>query len=196
MTDIFDHIVLPVADPDDAAATCEALSAHDVGSVVAVHVIEKAGGAPDKAGVEQREEYAEEIFAVVRDRMPDGVPVETEIAFDTDVADAVFRVAAEVDATAVVITPRGGSRWVRLLTGDVALSLVTENDRPVVVLPDVADDEYDDPVTDPDEDGVEDGATDEDIADAIDAADRELAAETDARPTDEETDDTSEEGAE
>jgi len=38
--------------------------------------------------------------------------------------------------TSIVVTPRGGSRFVRLLTGDVALELVTESDRPVVVLPD------------------------------------------------------------
>jgi len=30
--------------------------------VVVVNVIEKAGGAPDKASVEQREEYARDIF--------------------------------------------------------------------------------------------------------------------------------------
>jgi nucleotide-binding universal stress UspA family protein len=55
------------------------------------------------------------------------------------VADAIFAAADDYGATAIVITPRGGSRWVQLLTGDVALSLVTETDRPVVVLPDVGD---------------------------------------------------------
>jgi nucleotide-binding universal stress UspA family protein len=139
MTDLLDRIVLPVADPDDAVATCDALAGQEVGSVVAVHVIEKAGGAPDKASVEQREEYADEIFAVVEERLADSIPVETEVAFGTDVAEAIFDVAGDVDATAIVITPRGGSRWIRMLTGDVALSLVTETDRPVVVLPDVGD---------------------------------------------------------
>jgi len=137
MSDLFDRVVLPVADPDDAAATCEALSDYEVGAVLAVHVIEKAGGAPDKASVDQREEYADEIFAVVEDRLADSVTVETRVAFGTDVPETIFDVADEYDATAIVITPRGGSRWIRLLTGDVALSLVTENDRPVVVLPDV-----------------------------------------------------------
>ena len=44
MTDLFDRIVLPVADPEDATVTCGALAEHEVGSVLAVHVIEKAGG--------------------------------------------------------------------------------------------------------------------------------------------------------
>jgi nucleotide-binding universal stress UspA family protein len=137
VTDLFDRIVVPVADPDDAAATCRALDDYDVGAVLAVHVIEKAGGAPDKASVEQREEYAAEIFEVVTDHLDGTADLETRVAFGTDVAETIFEVADEFDATSVVITPRGGSRWVRLLTGDVALSLVTETDRPVVVLPDV-----------------------------------------------------------
>lgn len=136
MTELFERVLLPVADPEDARATCDALADHEVGSVVAVHVIEKAGGAPDKASVEQREEFAEDTFRAVEACLADSVPIETRVAFGTDVPDTIFEVADDIDATAIVITPRGGSRWIRLLTGDVALSLVTESDRPVVVLPD------------------------------------------------------------
>lgn len=139
MTDLFDRVVLPVADPDDAAASADALSAQEFGSVLVVHVIEKGGGAPDKASVEQREDYAEEIFAGVRERLGDAKTVETTVAFGTDVTETIFDVAADHSATAIVITPRGGSRWMRLFTGDVALSLVTETDRPVVVLPDLGE---------------------------------------------------------
>ncbi|MFB6152400.1 MAG: universal stress protein [Haloarculaceae archaeon] len=146
MSDLFERVVLPVADPEDAAASCRALSGHDVGSVLAVHVVEKGGGAPDKASVEQREKYAIEVFEVVRDHLGADFDVETEITYGTDVAEAIFAAADGADATAIVITPRGGSRWIRLLTGDVALSLVTESDRPVVVLPDVYDDDEAPPV--------------------------------------------------
>lgn len=135
MTDLLERVVLPVADPDDAAASAEALAANEFGSVLVVHVVEKAGGAVDKASVEQREQRAEEMFEAARQRLTDA-RIETEVAYGTDVAETVFDVADDHDATAIVITPRGGSRWVRLLTGDVALSLVTETDRPVVVLPD------------------------------------------------------------
>lgn len=131
---------MPVASEADARATCAAaadrIAAAD-GRAVVVHVIEKADGAPDKASVEQREEYAEEIFAAAREAYEDaGIEVETRLAFGTDVAEAIFEVAADEDATAVAFTPREGSRWVKLLTGDVALNLVSNADLPVVVLPD------------------------------------------------------------
>jgi nucleotide-binding universal stress UspA family protein len=138
MTNLFERVVVPVASPEDARATGRALGPHlgpDDG-VVAVHVIEKAGGAPDKASVEQREEYATEVFDALRDALA-GQTVETKLQYGTDVTDAIFEAAGECDASAIVVTPRGGSRWLRLLTGDVALELVTETDRPVVVLPDV-----------------------------------------------------------
>jgi nucleotide-binding universal stress UspA family protein len=135
MADLLSRVCVPVADPDDARRTCLALREYDPKSVVAIHVIEKAGGAIDKASVEQREERAEEIFAVVTDCLTD-VSVETDLRYGTDVTGAIFEAAADHDASAIVFSPRHGSRWVRLLTGDVALDLVTDTDRPVIVLPD------------------------------------------------------------
>ncbi|WP_225334769.1 universal stress protein [Halomicrobium urmianum] len=135
MTDLFERVLLPIAEKEDARATARAVRDHlDDGSrVIAVHVIEKAGGAPDKASVEQRELEAEDAFEAIRDGLGD---VDTEIRYGTDVADTIFEAAADHDVSSIVITPRGGSRFVRLLTGDVALDIVTESDRPVVVLPD------------------------------------------------------------
>ena len=138
MTDLFARVLLPVASVEDAEATARAVAPYlaGTGTVVAVHVIEKAGGAPDKASVEQRETYAGEVFEAVRAELGE---VETDLRFDTAVEDAIFAAAADHDATAIVFTPRGGSRWLRLLTGDVTLHVVTETDRPVVVLPDTGD---------------------------------------------------------
>lgn len=142
--DPFEHAVLPVADLDDARTTARAalpqLRRAD-GRATLVHVVEKAGGAPDKAGVEQREEYAGETFAAANEVLGDAIDVDERLAFGTDVAETIFEVADEVDATCITFTPRGGNRWIRLLTGDVALSLITETDRPVVVVP--AEDEGD-----------------------------------------------------
>ena len=145
MGELLSRVVLPVASEDDARATCDAVLPHVVdagGSVVAVHVIEKAGGAPDKAGVEQREEYAEGVFAVVEDACRNAdVAVETDLRFDTDVVDAIFEAAHDHDASAVAFTPRDGSRWLDLLTGSHSRELVKSADLPVVVFPAEDEDE-------------------------------------------------------
>jgi nucleotide-binding universal stress UspA family protein len=138
MADLLDRVLLPVADEDDATASARALKNQQYGDVVVVNVIEKAGGAVDKASVEQRELDAEDMFAAASAVLGD---VETDIYYGTDIVDTIFEAADDIDATAVVVTPRGGNRFVRLLSGDVALKMITENDRPVVVLPDGDSDE-------------------------------------------------------
>lgn len=130
---------MPLADPEDAAATYEAIRPHLLdggGPPTVVHVIEKAGGAPDKAGVEQREAYAEEVFEAFASRAEtDDIEVATEVAFGTDVADTIIEVAGRLDATAIVFRSRGGSSWIDLATGRVRSKLLDRADRPVVVLP-------------------------------------------------------------
>jgi nucleotide-binding universal stress UspA family protein len=137
---LFRRIVLPVASEADArtsAASVRSRLPDTNGSVVVVHVIEKAGGAPDKASVEQREEYARDIFEVVEAAFA-GTEIDlgTDIRYGTDIAGTILDAADEFDASAVVFTSRGGSRWLKLLTGDTATSLIENADRPVVVLPD------------------------------------------------------------
>lgn len=141
MTALLERVVLPVVSVDDATASARALAPHAPAHIIAVHVIEKAGGAPDKASVEQREVEAEKIFSALEGALAENIGLETDLRYGTDVAETVFDAAADHDATAVVIRPRGGSRWVQLLTGDVALDIVTKTDRPVVVLPDIAEDQ-------------------------------------------------------
>ncbi|MBV0924821.1 universal stress protein [Halomicroarcula limicola] len=138
MAELLDRVLLPVASEEDAVTSARALSRRPHGEVVVINVVEKAGGAPDKAGVEQREEAAAEMFAAAREILGD---VETDIYYGTDVTETIFDAAEEIDATAVVVTPRGGNRFVRMITGDVALRMITDNDRPVVVLPDEDADE-------------------------------------------------------
>lgn len=142
---LFEHALVPVASPEDAAATMRAIRPYVAAArsdVTVVNVIEKAGGAPDKASVEQREEYAQEIFDAARSEMDDSeITLTTEVRYGTDVAETIIETANDVDASAIVFTPRGSSRWVRLLTGDVADSLVSESDLPVLTLPDVEDDD-------------------------------------------------------
>lgn len=135
----FQRIVVPIANRDDAAETSDALLPYMEDSnptVIAVHVIEKAGGAPDKASVEQREQYAEDIFTIVTDGFDDtDVSLETDLRYGTDIAESIIDAAHDRNANAIVFTPRGGNRWRKLLSGDVAHKLVENSDIPVIVLP-------------------------------------------------------------
>ncbi|GAB3690362.1 hypothetical protein GCM10028857_26670 [Salinarchaeum chitinilyticum] len=134
-----DTVLVPLASEDDAATTAAALSAaiDAEGRIVLLHVIEKAGGAPDKASVEQRELRAEEIFEAARDHLAaDGRTVETEIRYGTDVADTIGATAEDLDADLIAFSPREAGRLTRLLTGDTSLDLLTDAPVPLVVLPD------------------------------------------------------------
>jgi nucleotide-binding universal stress UspA family protein len=143
--ELLSNVVVPVAGPDDAAATVEAALPHVAaagGVVTAVYVVEKAGGGIDKASVEQREELAAEAFAVVEEACADaGIDCDTHVLYGTDVVDAIVEAARDRDASAIVFSPRAQSRWIDLITGDLSDRLVTEADRPVVVFPDAEADE-------------------------------------------------------
>jgi nucleotide-binding universal stress UspA family protein len=133
-------VVVPVASPDDAAKTVEAAAPHldDTDRLLLTHVIEKAGGAPDKASVEQREEYAEEVFEAAHDALENAdatVDTETRLVFGTSISDAVFDLCEEVGASSVALVPRETSRLLGLLVGDRMRSFVEDNNVPVVALP-------------------------------------------------------------
>lgn len=145
---LLDRVVVPVADPDDAHATARALRSAPLpegASILVVFVVEKAGGAPDKASVEQRELYGRDLFEAFETAFDsDAATVETDLLYGTDVAATIVEAAHEADASAIAFTPRGGSRWIKLLTGDVATSLVEGSDLPVIVFPDAEEAATDD----------------------------------------------------
>lgn len=126
------HILVPVANKDDALSTAESLESYNPDRVTTLFVVEKGEGVPDKTPVEQSEEMAEEAFAAVRTVFPEA---ESEIAYSRSIVDAIFQAANEIDASAIVFRSRGGNRLLQLLSGDLALKLVTQADRPVIALP-------------------------------------------------------------
>jgi nucleotide-binding universal stress UspA family protein len=141
---LFRRVVVPVASQTDAGATAAALApclgaAGD--TVVAVHVLPDEPPAGDEVAAEERAEFAEAMFDRLTAGLADAdVEVETHLRSGDDVAAAIIDAARERDASAIAFTPRGGSRWVKLLTGDVSTTLVNESDVPVVVLPDADED--------------------------------------------------------
>ena len=130
--DLLAHVLLPVANEEDALATAAALEPYRPERVTALHVVEKGGGVPDKTPVEQSEELAEESYAAVRTVFPDA---DDHTAYGRDVVGAINEAAAEVGASAIAYRSRGGSRIMQFLSGDLSLKLVTDADRPVIALP-------------------------------------------------------------
>lgn len=125
------HVLVPVADEADAAATATALKGYQVDRVTAVHVVEKGAGAPDKTPVEQSEEMAEAAFTAFHLTYPDAG---TELTYHDNIVRGILNIAEDLDASAIAFRPRGGSRLTQFLAGDRALRLITEADRPVIAL--------------------------------------------------------------
>lgn len=135
----FDGTVLaPVADPEDGERTARAIAPRleDSSTLVIVHVVKKGGGTIDAVPLEQREEYAEEIFDSARTELVDtDATVDTDILFAPDIVDAIFGEAENRGADAVVFVPRRASALTELLSGGVARRLVKDAKMPVVALP-------------------------------------------------------------
>jgi len=131
-TDLLEHVLLPVANEDDALATARVLEPYDPAHVTALHVVEKGEGVPDKTPVEQSKEVAEESYAAVRTVFPDA---DDNTAYARNVVEAIFDAADDVGASAIAYRARSGGRIMKFLSGDMSLRLVTNAEIPVVALP-------------------------------------------------------------
>ncbi|UVE49521.1 universal stress protein [Haloferax larsenii] len=131
-TNLTSHVLVPVANEDDARVTAKALEPYSVGRVTVVHVVEKGEGVPDKTPVEQSESLAAESFAAFRETFPDA---ESRMTYRRAVVEGIVDVADDIDASAIAFHPRESGRIVKLLTGDRTLHLVTSAPLPIIALP-------------------------------------------------------------
>jgi len=131
-SELLSHVLVPVANAADARKTARALAPYDPERVTALHVVEKGEGVPDKTPVEQSEGEAAEAYAAVREQFPEAGD---HTAYGRDIASAIFEAAEDIEASAIVYRSRGSGRLMQFLSGDIALKLVTETDRPVIALP-------------------------------------------------------------
>jgi nucleotide-binding universal stress UspA family protein len=135
--ELFERVLIPIASEDDARMARETILPYlaDCGGVATVvHVVKYTEGGVDPSPVSMQEEDAQRLFEIVGE-VDDDLVVETRTAYGTDIVEAIFEVADEIDASAVVFSPQKRNRLVRLLTGDTALSLVTDPDVPVLAIP-------------------------------------------------------------
>ena len=133
---LLERLVVPVATKDDAERTVrQLLSYESEPDLHIVHVIEKGGGAPDKAPLEAREQQATTIFEFLEAFVGERGSLTTERRYGTDVVEEIVASADEQKATAIAFVPRPSGRITRVLTGDKTRKLVANGQIPVLVLP-------------------------------------------------------------
>ena len=134
---IFDRIVVPVKNTDDATATATALKPHlEPGSelVVLLHVIEQTDGYVDTASPAALKEEANRIFDAGMRELPSDAPTQSALRYGTDAVDVIVDAIDEFGATAVVFEPSPDRRLTDLLTRSAEQRLVEEANCPVIAI--------------------------------------------------------------
>lgn len=124
--------VVPVAGPDDAAATYEALVAHGDPAAcrpLVIHVLPADAADAETERARESIERFESLAAV------DGMAIDTDIPRGDSIAETIIETADAAGASAIVFCSRGGSAWFDLLVGGIRTSLLVKTKHPVVMLP-------------------------------------------------------------
>jgi len=100
--------------------------------VLVVHVSRPSGGQMR----EQEQADGESSINMLRQSLADkGLIVETLLLFSDDIARAILNVAAEREATVIVLGMTGKNVFARLLAGNVPVELIKNTKIPVLLLP-------------------------------------------------------------
>lgn len=140
---LFRNTLLPVASLEDAEASAEAVLpaiGHAGGVLTAVHIVDIGNGWTRQGPTFYRQDLADDILGLIeRHGRSYGMTVRKKVLYEQDIAEAIVRVADQIDASAIVFTPRGSGRWLSFFSRNTALELVKNAPRPVVVFPAGAD---------------------------------------------------------
>ncbi|WP_136687160.1 universal stress protein [Halorhabdus amylolytica] len=131
----FTHLLVPVANVDDAEQTCDALDQYldsGVETITIVHVIVQTDGYLDPASPEALEQEAQELFDYVEDYFEDGPEIRRELRYGSDTIEEIVAAADELEVSAIGFSPRPKNRLHQLLTENTSYRLVTESHHPVV----------------------------------------------------------------
>lgn len=132
---IFNRLLLPVANKENAEATCEAVQPYveaGANEVVVLHVAKTDEDEFDDASRAQ----AKETFDRFRDALSTNtVTVETELRSGSNVTAEIATVVEELDVTAIGVLPRSQNALVRLLSKETTTTLIASTNVPIIVLP-------------------------------------------------------------
>ncbi|MFW6320364.1 MAG: universal stress protein [Halohasta sp.] len=130
------NVLIPIADEEDAANTCEAVVPYLVGKdcrVFVIHVVAKKRRNVDTEAVEARAERVFERATACFDAV--GIPTAGEVWYGTDVSETILEAAEEHAADSIILTPRKKSVWRRLLSENVIGTLARKATQPLIVIP-------------------------------------------------------------
>lgn len=134
---LLDRVLLPVADPDDAADTVDAIAPYidAAGSTLTVvHVTEDTETARDIS-----EETRSRLFDPFRTAFGDSHSIETAVLAGDDITAEIATAANEFGASSIGLLPRPRNHLLRLLSKEKTTRLIGDTSIPVVVFPDPAD---------------------------------------------------------
>ncbi|MEZ3162294.1 universal stress protein [Halorubrum sp. RMP-47] len=134
--ELFERILVPIADPEDAEATARALRPHlDAGTTLIVTHVTQGTGAETtiETGRDQFAGATYETFSDILYRRD--LEFEWVTLAAREVAEALVDAIEMTEATLVTFTPRDIDAWKRTLAGDPGSRLIREADVPVMVFP-------------------------------------------------------------
>lgn len=135
-TDLFERILVPIADPDDAEETARALRPHldPNTTLIVTHVTRgETTETSIKTGRDQFAGATYETFSAILYR--DDLQFEWVTLEAREVAEALVDAIEMTGATLVAFTPRDIDAWSRTIAGDPGGQLIREADVPVMVFP-------------------------------------------------------------